>query len=96
VVTRAIGATLLGSVVQMLAALLVGLTAGHFWGIPRDPQWVAVTGQEYWVGVATGALSYAAIVFITFGPWMILAAIFQWNWLKHHPAEFEVAGILDV
>ncbi len=27
---------------------------------------------------------------------VILFAMFQWQWLKNHPAKFDVAGILDV
>jgi hypothetical protein len=55
----------------------------------------AVDGELVIVMLSSG-FQQAVNGILTFAPFVLLAAIFQWHWLKHHPAKFEVAGMLDV
>lgn len=90
VVTRALGAALLGSVLVFVAKS-VQLTV--LLAMQTTPQVVLDNLGALLLGQALSAGIFLVVFAV---PLVVIFAIFQWNWLKHHPAEFEVAGILDV
>lgn len=99
VVTRAAGAAVLGAALLFVTqTIAVVIGRGMFWvgtGTAGE-QYIVVTASQWLETVITGVLRFTGAYFILFAPVVILFAIVQWNWLKHHPAKFEVAGILDV
>lgn len=88
VITRALGAVLFGAVLVFVVYIVVGFVEGVQNGGLPTPEQFGVFALRQLVGVAL----YVNIAWA----FATLAALIQWNWLKHHPAKFEVAGILDV
>jgi hypothetical protein len=86
VVTRALGAALFGTVLVFVVRSLLQIVT-----LAGQLNIVAALGQ-----LLGGQAIDGARFFVLYAPVVTLFAIFQWNWLKHHPAKFEVAGILDV
>ncbi len=88
VITRPLGAVLLGAVLVFVVYVIVGTVERvQGSGLPT-PEQFGVFALHQLIGVAL----YVNIAWA----FTALATVVQWNWLKHHPAKFEVAGILDV
>jgi hypothetical protein len=96
VVTRSVLAAVVGTVVLFLTTIALGIPGlvapgSAFWlradGISLDFVPVGRTILQ--------SLTYAVLFFLDAVAFVVLAAVFQWNWLKRHPPAFGVAGLID-
>ena len=97
VVSRPALATASGALLVIIVATVVLLvrfatTEGSF-GLSGTG--VYVDGSSLGSGIR-GVLVVGLQLLVSALPAVLLFALFQWQWLKNHPANHDVAGILDV
>ena len=90
VVTRALGALL-----PALVLLFIGQALQYGWLLLQQTGIGSLSVDVVGSILLTG-LAQALTGMLVAAPLVVLAAIFQWQWLKHHPLDFDVAGMLDV
>jgi hypothetical protein len=85
VLTRAGLAALAGSLFVILVNLVVGLVTSLAGGFD----------STLLLQSAVGALSTGLVTFIFQTPVVMLAGVLLWLWLRDHPREYAVAGLID-
>ncbi len=90
VVTRALGALL-----PALVFLFIAQAIQYGWILLQQTGTGSLT-VDLAGSIVLSGLSQALTGMLVAAPLVVLAAIFQWHWLKHHPLDYDVAGMLDV
>ena len=97
VIARAVLATGIAATAVFLVRAIVGIVRSLTWDRPvfsnSFPEVDVVTSIP---GELLSALQGSLFLFFSLLPLGILAAVFLWLWRREHPAEFEVAGLIDV